>query len=101
MNRNELVNIIMEQRPGYKKYEAETALQAVLYAIQTALSYGDPVVLTGFGKFYTVRVPLHTVVNPQTLEMMDVPEHTAAKFRPGAVLKRLVNNGGGNYGGEN
>ena len=95
MNKNELINIIMEQRPGYKKCEAETALQSVLDAIQIALSDGDPVVLTGFGKFYTVRVPKHDVRNPQNGEIMTIPEHTAAKFRPGAVLKKLVNNGWG------
>jgi DNA-binding protein HU-beta len=98
MNKKELINLIMEQHSRYTKNQAETALQSVVDAIQTALSYGDPVVLTGFGKFYTVRVPLHTVVNPQTLEMIDVPEHTAAKFRPGAVLKKLVNNGWGYRG---
>lgn len=97
MNKNELVNIIMEQRPGYKKHDAETALQAVLDAIQTALSYGDPVVLTGFGKFYTVNVPAHPVRNPQTGEMITIAAHTAAKFRPGALLKKLVDNGGAGH----
>lgn len=97
MNRTELIDMIMEQRPGYKKYEAETALQSVLDAIQTALSDGDTVVLTGFGKFYTVDVPAHPVRNPQTGEMITIAAHTAAKFRPGSLLKKLVDNGGAGH----
>lgn len=97
MNRNELIELIKELHPGYTTAQAQTALQSTLDAIQTALSDGEPVTLTGFGKFYTVDVPAHPVRNPQTGEMITIAAHTAAKFRPGTLLKKLVDNGGAGH----
>ena len=55
------------------------------------LAAGNEVKFTGFGKFSTVARPAREGRNPQTGESMQIAAKTAAKFSPGAELKKAVN----------
>jgi hypothetical protein len=58
---------------------------------QSPKQVGNEVKFTGFGKFSTVARPAREGRNPQTGESNQIAAKTAAKFSPGAELKKAVN----------
>ncbi|MER7502961.1 HU family DNA-binding protein [Nonomuraea pusilla] len=96
MNKRELVEAIT-QRVGDKKTATE-AVNAIVDAIQKAVSNGDKVSITGFGAFEMVHKPARTARNPSTGAEINVEEGWAPKFRPGSDFKELVNQGGKKVG---
>lgn len=67
--------------------QGAAAVNAVFDVIAEALAEGDPVNITGFGKFEAVQTKARTGRNPKTGESVDIPAKTAIKFRPGKGLK--------------
>lgn len=76
--------------------EAEAALNAVLGSIQSALSSGDRVVLTGFGSFEVRDVKARRVrpirSSNGSAELITVPAHKRVGFTPGAELSKSAKN---------
>ena len=72
------------------KAEAKRVLDAMLDVVTESLSSGDNVTLTGFGTFEVRDVKARTGVNPRTKERIQIPASKRAAFKPGAVLKRSV-----------
>ena len=64
MNKAELVAKVAD-KTGFKKKDAELALDAVLETIENALVAGDSVRLIGFGTFETRKRKARTGRNPQ------------------------------------
>ncbi len=91
MNKAELVGKIAD-KTGFKKKDAEAALDAVLETIETALVEGDSVRLIGFGTFETRERKARTGRNPQKPEsVIDIPASKAPVFKAGKSLKDAVN----------
>ncbi|MDD5822938.1 MAG: HU family DNA-binding protein [Firmicutes bacterium] len=91
MNKAELVVKIAE-KTGFKKKDAEAALDAVLESIEAALVEGDSVRLIGFGSFETRERKARTGRNPQKPEtVIDIPASKAPVFKAGKSLKDAVN----------
>jgi DNA-binding protein HU-beta len=65
-------------------------VDATLEAIEQSLRDGEPVRLTGFGRFDVARYTGRPGVNPRTGERIDVPTTTVARFTPGLRLRRAV-----------
>jgi DNA-binding protein HU-beta len=59
--------------------------------ITAQLAAGNEVKFTGFEKFSTVARPARIGRSPQTGESIQIAAKTAAKFSPGAELKKAVN----------
>ena len=78
-------------RTGLDNSQAKAALDATIAEITAQLRAGNDVKFTGFGKFSTVDRPAREGRNPQTGESMQIAAKTAAKFSPGAELKKAVN----------
>jgi len=78
-------------RTGLQMGQAKLAVEATIEEITAQLAAGNEVKFTGFGKFSTVDRPAREGRNPQTGEAMQIPAKTAAKFTPGADLKKAVN----------
>jgi DNA-binding protein HU-beta len=78
-------------RTGLDNSQAKAALDATIAEITAQLKAGNDVKFTGFGKFSTVDRPAREGRNPQTGESMQIAAKTAAKFSPGAELKKAVN----------
>ena len=78
-------------RTGLDNSQAKAALDATIEEITAQLAAGNEVKFTGFGKFSTVARPAREGRNPQTGESMQIAAKTAAKFSPGAELKKAVN----------
>ncbi|GGK70071.1 hypothetical protein Sme01_28030 [Sphaerisporangium melleum] len=92
MNKRELVDAITD-RVGDKKTATE-AVNAIIEAIQHAVSNGDKVSITGFGAFEMAHKPARQARNPSTGAPIKVDESWAPKFRPGADFKDQVNAAG-------
>jgi nucleoid DNA-binding protein len=90
VGKDELVRDVAE-RSGLGVGEAKRALEATLKAIEGQMGEGNEVRLTGFGKFSVSHREERTGRNPQTGESMQIAAKTAAKFSPGAELKKAVN----------
>lgn len=72
------------------KRQATDAIDAVLEAIETSLRNGEPVLLTGFGKFEVRTRAARTGINPKTLEKIQLPETKVPAFKAGKALKLAV-----------
>jgi DNA-binding protein HU-beta len=76
-------------RIGSKKQAAD-AVEAVLDGIADALSNGDSVNFTGFGKFSVSERSERQGVNPRTGERITIAGGRVPKFSAGAALKSRV-----------
>jgi DNA-binding protein HU-beta len=75
------------------KKSAASALDAVLAEIQTAVTKGDKVAITGFGVFEKRVRAARTARNPRTGESVKVKKTSVPAFRPGASFKDQVASG--------
>lgn len=76
-------------RIGSKKAAAE-AVEAVLEGISSALTRGEAVNFTGFGKFSVAERGPRQGVNPRTGERITIAGGRVPKFSAGAGLKSQV-----------
>jgi DNA-binding protein HU-beta len=91
VNKAELIDALAA-RLGDKK-SASTALDAVLAEIQTAVTKGDKVAITGFGVFEKRVRAARTARNPRTGEAVKVKKTSVPAFRAGASFKDQVASG--------
>lgn len=90
MTKAEFVDrLASDSRVGSKKQAAET-VEAVLDGITDALSGGESVNFTGFGKFSVAERGARQGVNPRTGERITIAGGRVPKFSAGAGLKSKV-----------
>jgi len=75
---------------GITKKLSVAALNAVLEAITDSLKAGEPVLLTGFGKFEVRTRRARKGINPKTMEVIQLPETIVPAFKAGKALKAAV-----------
>ena len=88
MNKAELIEALAG-RLGDRK-SATAALDAVLAEIQSAVTKGDKVAITGFGVFEKRVRAARTARNPRTGEAVKVKKTSVPAFRAGASFKDMV-----------
>ena len=76
---------------GLSKKDAATAVDAVLKSLEDALSSGDEVSFTGFGKFHVAQRGAREGRNPRTGETVDVPGKRVPYFKPGKEMRARLN----------
>jgi DNA-binding protein HU-beta len=82
------------QRTGMPKAQAARAVDAVLECVQTAVSKGEPVRLSGFGSFKVTETKARQGRNPRTGQAINIPAGSRVSFRPGSTLAIGVRGGG-------
>ena len=90
MRKAEIVDRVAD-RTGLDKLKAESAVDAMLVAIGDALSRGETVLISGFGRFSVRTRPAHTGRNPGTGESIPVGSSKTPLFKAGSRLKKAVN----------
>lgn len=90
MNKKELVEQISIGADITQK-QAETALNAFIASVTSALSSGDTVQLVGFGAFGVKERAARTGRNPRTGESIDIPNCKVIHFKAGKALKKAIN----------
>ena len=88
MNKAELIDALAA-RLGDKR-SASDALDAVLAEVQSAVTKGEKVSITGFGVFEKRVRAARTARNPRTGEAVRVKKTAVPAFRPGAGFKETV-----------
>lgn len=89
MNKSEFVGRVAEEA-GISTAEAGRYLDAFTGAVSGALKEGEPVQITGFGKFYVRERDARGGVNPQTKQKISIPASRVPSFSAGNALKSAV-----------
>ena len=90
MTKQEFVDQVAS-KSGLGRREAAKAVDAVLESITDALTRGDSVSFTGFGKFSTQDRAAREGVNPRNPgQKVTIPAATVPKFTAGSALKQAV-----------
>ena len=87
MNKTELITA-MAEASGLTKKDCDTALNAFVDTLQTALKSGDKVQLLGFGTFEVKERAARTGKNPATGATIEIPASKAPAFKPGLFCYR-------------
>src|SRR5436305_645779 len=70
------------------------AIDAVCEAIAGALESGEPVSLTGFGKFSVAERAARQARDPRSGTTIEVPARVVPRFSPASALKESVSRAG-------
>ena len=89
MNKGELIEAIATAS-NLSKTDAESALNALIGSVQSAVANGDKVTLPGFGTFAPSARQARSGVNPQTRERIQIAASKSVRFTVGADFKRRV-----------
>ena len=87
MNKTELITA-MAEASGLTKKDCDTALNAFVDTLQTALKSGDKVQLLGFGTFEVKERVARTGKNPGAT--IEIPASKVPAFKPGKAFKDFV-----------
>ena len=90
MNKQELIGAVAEST-GFSRADMARVVETILDTIGERLRQGDEVRLVGFGNFSVGKRKASTGRNPRTGEPIPIKGSSQPKFRPGKVLKELVN----------
>ena len=90
MNKAELVSMI-SAKSNLTKKDSESALNAFMETVQTALQNGEKIQLVGFGTFEVRNREARNGVNPRTKETIKIPASKAPVFKAGKALKDSCN----------
>lgn len=71
------------------------ALQAIIGAMSDALGAGEPIRISGFGKFHLKTLAARTGRHPRTGERCDIPRRCTVGFKCFKGLKAHLNGGAG------
>ena len=90
MNKAQLIDELAGQFDGNRR-AAQNALEAVIGTITRQVAKGEPVAITGFGKFERRIRPAGKARNPQTGAVVKTKKKSVPKFTAGAEFKAVVN----------
>jgi DNA-binding protein HU-beta len=78
-------------KSGLSKRDASKAVDAFLDSVTEALTRGDSVAFTGFGKFSTAQRAARQGVNPRNpSQKVHIPAATVPRFSAGSGLKQAL-----------
>ncbi len=73
------------------KADSKAAVEVILQELTNAIVYGEGVEIRGFGGFYKKHRKARLGINPKTSERTQVSEKFVPFFKPGKLLKEMVN----------
>ena len=89
MTKDNLTDALVKKM-GISERQALECINVLLDEISKALSRGEEVILTGFGKFKVAQRKERAGINPKTGEKIKIPARKAPVFKPGQTLKAAV-----------
>ena len=89
MTRTDLIEAV-HQRTGRTKLECDRIVHQVLDAMKETLAAGEPVRISGFGKFTVRRKTARAGRNPQTGAAIDITARKVVTFKPSEILRATV-----------
>lgn len=89
MTKNELIEKVAK-KSSLTKRAASDAVNATFNLIRDSLVRGEKVVITGFGTFLIRSRAARRGRNPQTGEVIQIPNKKTPGFTAGKTIKRLI-----------
>jgi len=90
MIKADLINIIAKEM-DISRQEAETGVNLFFEILKEALLRGEEIELRGFGSFRFRQRNPRSGRNPRTGEPVKVPSKKVLYFKPGKLLKEMIN----------
>ena len=81
----------IHQQAGVSETEAADLLERILELLKSTLRRGEPIIITGFGKFTVRKKEPRKGRNPRTGEAIIIPGRKVVTFRPSAFWKAELN----------
>jgi DNA-binding protein HU-beta len=94
MHKRELIARVA-RRTSLTQKQAREALDAIFDITTEALIAGEPVALTGFGRFELREYKGRRIRHPQTRQLCETESRPLPAFHPYPVLKQRVREGNG------
>lgn len=92
MNKTELIEALSEETTFSKK-DVARVLDSFARIVIRSLKKGDKLQWSGFGTFSLSKRSARNGINPQTKEVIRLPETFVPKFKAGKNLKEAVKRG--------
>lgn len=89
MTQQKLIETLSE-KTGYSQKETRKFIDAMVGVITDSVRKGEKVAITGFGTFDLGKRASRRGRNPQTGEIIHIPEMKMPRFRAGKSLKESV-----------
>lgn len=89
MNKTEFIGAVAG-KANISKVDAKKVVNAFIQTVEGALLEGEKVTLLGFGSFTVADKAARIGINPKTKESIKIPARKVIKFKPGAVLAKVV-----------
>ena len=86
----EIVNMLYEHI-GIPKTECVNLIESVFEIIKDELGKGNPVMISGFGKWTVMKKKARKGRNPQTGKSMTIDARKVVTFKPSPVLRDEMN----------
>jgi integration host factor subunit alpha len=93
MTKNDLIDILYE-KAGLSKKECVPIIEGVIDIIKDELGKGNPVNISGFGKWTVNAKRERRGRNPQTGKEITIDARKVVTFKPSGKLRDTVNTGG-------
>lgn len=90
MNKAQLINAVANKCALSKK-DADAAVNSCFDIIVEELEKGEKVQIVGFGCFDVRQRPARKGRNPMTGEIIDIDESRSVAFKPGKLIKDVMN----------
>ncbi len=92
MSRQNLIKNLKKKIPSLNNKEIEEVINIFCETIEKGLKQDQKIELRGFGTFFIKRIKeKYNARNPNTKELIYVPEKSKVRFRPSRKLKNFVN----------
>ena len=92
MKKTDLIEAISKQSK-VSRSESKLCVEVILEELTSAIASGKKVEVRGFGGFYKRHRKGRMGINPKTGEKTEVAEKFVPFFKPGKLLKEVVNKG--------
>ena len=86
----EIVNMLYEHI-GIPKTECVNLIESVFEIIKDELGKGNPVMISGFGKWTVMKKKARNGRNPQTGKSMTIDARKVVTFKPSPLLRDEMN----------
>ena len=91
----DIIDTVNAQLAGFTRKESAELVDTTLEVMKEALASGEPVKVSGFGKFVVREKSERVGRNPKTGEALSISQRRVLTFRVSQVLRDTLNEGGG------
>ena len=91
MVRSELLQKLCNMHPDILRKDMEKILEIIFSEITEALRRGENIEIRGFGSYKVKRRKARTARNPKNLQIVQIPEKKAIKWKMSKILYNKLN----------